>query len=111
VQVEGKKEFWALNLQTLEHAAPAKVRFDSIGKVRDEENLGKRLKVLLAADDRAGQMVRALTYQSLAYASERIPEIADTPSPLTMPCVGASVVRRDPSRPGIWSAWPRLPRP
>jgi len=82
VQVEGKKEFWALNLQTLEHAAPAKVRFDSIGKVRDEENLGKRLKVLLAADDRAGQMVRALTYQSLAYASERIPEIADTPKPI-----------------------------
>src|SRR5574341_2180626 len=82
VQVEGKKEFWALNLQTLEHAAPAKVRFDSIAKVRDEENLGKRLKILLAADDRAGQLVRALTYQSLAYASERIPEIADTPKPI-----------------------------
>ncbi len=82
MQVEGKKEFWALNLQTLEHAAPAKVRFDSIGKVRDEENLGKRLKILLAAEDRAGQLVRALTYQSLAYASERIPEIADTPKPI-----------------------------
>jgi 3-hydroxyacyl-CoA dehydrogenase len=82
VQVEGKKEFWALNLQTMEHAAPAKVRFDSIGKVRDEENLGKRLKVLLTADDRAGKLVQALTYQSLAYASERIPEIADTPKPI-----------------------------
>jgi 3-hydroxyacyl-CoA dehydrogenase len=82
VQVDGKKEFWALNLQTLEHAASAKVRFDSIGKVKDEENLGKRLKILLAADDRGGQLVRALTYQSLAYASERIPEIADTPKPI-----------------------------
>jgi len=26
--------------------------------------------------------VRALTYQSLAYASERIPEVADTPKPI-----------------------------
>ncbi len=39
-------------------------------------------RVLLAAEDRAGQLVRALTYQSLAYASERIPEIADTPRPI-----------------------------
>ncbi len=55
------------------------MRFDSIGKVKDEPNLGQRLKVLLAADDRAGQLVRAITYQGLAYACQRIPEIADTP--------------------------------
>lgn len=82
VQADGKKEFWPLNLQTLEHQPPSKVRFESLGKVKDEEDLGKRLKVLLAADDRAGQLVRALTYQSLAYASERIPEVADTPKPI-----------------------------
>jgi 3-hydroxyacyl-CoA dehydrogenase len=79
---DGKKEFWSLNLQTLEYQAPQKVRFDSIGEAREEENLGARLKILLAADDRAGQLVRALTYQSLAYSSERIPEIADTPLPM-----------------------------
>ncbi len=79
---DGKKDFWALNLKTLEYGEPAKVRFESIGKVKDEGNLGKRLKVLLAADDRAGQLVRALTYQSLAYASHRIPEISDTPKPM-----------------------------
>lgn len=78
----GGKEYWALNLQTLEYAPPQKVRFESIGKVKDKENLGERLKFLLAADDRAGQLVRALTYQSLAYASERIPEVADTPKPI-----------------------------
>lgn len=79
---EGGKEFWSLNLQTLDYQAPQKVRFESIGKVRDEENLGKRLQVLMAAPDRAGQLVRALTHQGLAYASERIPEIADTPKPI-----------------------------
>ena len=30
----------------------------------------------------AGQLVRALLYQGLAYASERIPEIADSPMPI-----------------------------
>ncbi len=81
-QPDGTKEFWALNLKTLEYEPPQKVRFESIGKVKDEENLGKRLKALIAAEDRAGQLVRAITYQSLAYASERIPEIADTPKPI-----------------------------
>jgi 3-hydroxyacyl-CoA dehydrogenase len=79
---EGGKEFWSLNLETLEYEAPKKVRFESIGKVKDLEKLGARLKVLLAAEDRAGELVRALTYQSLAYASERIPEVADTPKPI-----------------------------
>jgi 3-hydroxyacyl-CoA dehydrogenase len=79
---DGGKEFWSLNLQTLEYEAPKKIRFDSLGKTRDESDLGKRMKTLLQADDRAGQLVRALTYQSLAYASERIPEIADTPKPI-----------------------------
>jgi 3-hydroxyacyl-CoA dehydrogenase len=81
--VDGKKEFWTLNFQTLEYDPPGeKVRFDSIGKARKEEDLGKGLKILLASDDRAGQLVRALTYQSLAYASERVPEVADTAKPI-----------------------------
>jgi 3-hydroxyacyl-CoA dehydrogenase len=81
-QPDGSKEFWALNLETREYAAAQKVRFESIGKVKDVENLGERLKALLAADDRAGKLVQALTYQSFAYASERIPEISDTPKPI-----------------------------
>lgn len=81
-QPEGGKEFWVLNLSTMDYEAPKKIRFDSIGKVKDVEGLGERMKTLLAADDRAGQLVRALTYQSMAYASECIPEIADTPKPI-----------------------------
>ncbi len=79
---DGNREFWSLNLKTLEHEAPVKVRFDSLGKVKDAEDLGEKLKIMIAADDRAGQLVRALIFQGLSYASERIPEIADTPKPL-----------------------------
>ncbi len=79
---DGNREFWALNLDSMEYQAPVKVRFESVGKVKDAEDLSEKLKILMAAEDRAGQLVRALTYQGLAYASERIPEIADTPKPL-----------------------------
>jgi 3-hydroxyacyl-CoA dehydrogenase len=80
-QPDGSKEFWALNHATLEYQAPTKVRFDSIGKTKDKP-LSEKTKLLVEADDRAGQLVRALTFQSLAYTSERIPEIADTPLPI-----------------------------
>jgi 3-hydroxyacyl-CoA dehydrogenase len=79
---EGKKGFWPLNLQTMEHVPPQKPRFESIGKVKDEEDLGKRLEILVQHDDRAGELVKATTYQMLAYSSERIPEIADNPQPI-----------------------------
>ncbi len=78
----GGKEFWALNLQTQEYEPPQKVRFDTIGKVRGIENFGERLKALLAEEDRAAELARALTYQGLAYSSELIPEIADLPQPV-----------------------------
>ena len=53
-----------------------------LDKVKDIDELGEKLKILLASDDRAAQLIKALIFQSLSYASERIPEIADTPKPL-----------------------------
>ncbi len=79
---EGKKEFWSLNLKTLEHAAPTKPRFDSVKAAKDVEGLGDRLKVMLEADDKAAQLVKALTYQGFQYASSIIPEVADTVKPI-----------------------------
>ncbi len=83
VKKAGGKEFWSLNLETLEYELPeGKPRFDSIGAAKGKETLAEKLEVLLAADDRAGQLVQAMTYQGLAYASERVPEVADTPKPI-----------------------------
>jgi len=79
---EGKKEFWSLDLKTFEHIPPTKPRFDSVKAAKDVEGLGDRLKVLIEADDRAGQFVKALTYQGFQYSSSVIPEIADTPKPI-----------------------------
>ena len=79
---DGGKDFWVLNLETMEYEAASKPKFDSIGDAKDEDDLGKKLEILLQAEDRAGELVRVITYQGLAYASGRIPEIADTPKPI-----------------------------
>ena len=79
---DGKREFWSLDLKTLQHVPPTKPRFDSVKAAKDVEGLGDRLKVMLEADDKAAQLVKALTYQSFQYASSIIPEVADTPKPI-----------------------------
>ncbi len=78
VRVENRaKEYWPLNLETFDYERPRKPRFESVGKAKDVEPLVQRMKILLEADDRAGQLVRTLTWHGLAYASRRVPEIAD----------------------------------
>ncbi len=79
---DGKKEFYSLDLKTMEHVPPTKPRFDSVKAAKDVEGLSDRLKVMLEADDKAGKLVRALTYQSFQYVSSIIPEVADTPKPI-----------------------------
>ena len=74
----GKKELWALNLETLEYEPPSKPRFDSVGQFRKVEPLGERIRLLINADDRAGQYLYHLHAFLLAYASNRVPEITDT---------------------------------
>jgi 3-hydroxyacyl-CoA dehydrogenase len=79
---DGKKEFYSLDLKTFEHVPAGKPRFDSVKAAKDVEGLGDRLKVFLAADDKAAKLVKALTYQSFQYASSIIPEVADTAKPI-----------------------------
>jgi 3-hydroxyacyl-CoA dehydrogenase len=76
------REFWSLDLNTLEHVPPTKPRFDSVKAAKDAENLGDRLRSLLSADDKAANLVKALTYQAFQYASSIIPEVADTVKPI-----------------------------
>ena len=82
VSIDGKKEFWPLNLSSREYEAAEGIRYDSIKAARGIEDLGERLEKLLAAEDRAAELVRAIILQGLSYASHRIPEIADTPKPI-----------------------------
>jgi len=79
---DGKKEFWPLDFNTFEHVPPTRPRFDSVREAKEVEDLGNRLTIMLESEDRAGKLVRALTYQGLQYASSIIPEVADSPKPI-----------------------------
>lgn len=79
---DGRKEFYSLDLNTMEHAPATKPRFDSVKAAKDLEGLGDRLKVMLEADDKAAKLIQALTYQGFQYASSIVPEVADTPKPI-----------------------------
>jgi 3-hydroxyacyl-CoA dehydrogenase len=77
VDTEQGREFWVLDPETLEYLAPTKVRFESVGKHRDVEDVGERIKRICNEDDRAAQFIWATTAFGLNYAAHVIPEIAD----------------------------------
>lgn len=78
VQGSAGREFWPLNLRTLEHEPPQKPRFELVGKARKIDDLRERLRFMLenAEIDRAGQFLSATMLRTLAYTARRIPEIS-----------------------------------
>ncbi|MBL8133945.1 MAG: 3-hydroxyacyl-CoA dehydrogenase/enoyl-CoA hydratase family protein [Anaerolineae bacterium] len=74
----GEKEFWTLNLQTLEYEAPGKPRFESVGKHRKVEDTATRIRLLINEDDRAAKLLWHHHAFLLAYASNRVPEITES---------------------------------
>jgi 3-hydroxyacyl-CoA dehydrogenase len=80
---KGKKIFMGLDLQTaaedgeIEYLEPQKPRWSSVSDARDLA-LPERLKDLVNADDSAGELIWHTLSRTMAYASKRIPEIADS---------------------------------
>ncbi|MEJ2084184.1 MAG: 3-hydroxyacyl-CoA dehydrogenase NAD-binding domain-containing protein [Acidobacteriota bacterium] len=71
------KEIFALDLDTLEYRPKTKPRMDGIGVARRFTDLGDKLHALVYNPDPAGKFAWELTIGSLAYAANRIGEIAD----------------------------------
>src|SRR4030095_4572286 len=66
-----------VDLQTLEYRPQQKARFDSLGAIKNEEDVRKRLKILVNADGAAGQCAWKVLSHPLAYSARRLGEIAD----------------------------------
>ncbi len=77
VTQNGKREFWHLNLKTLEYEPPAKPRWDSVKKAKDMDDLGERLRFLVQQEDKVGKLVWATLANQCSYAGYVTPEIAD----------------------------------
>lgn len=73
----GKSEIHALDLKTLEYKPSQKVKFAALEATKPVDDLKQRLKMLVAATDKAGDFYRATLFPLFAYASNRIPEITD----------------------------------
>lgn len=74
---EGKKEILALDLNSLQYRSQEKVRFDSLGAVKEVEDPAERLKFMVDQKDRAGDLAWKATRSVLIYSANRIPEITD----------------------------------
>ncbi len=75
--VDGERQFWILNPETMEYEPPVKPRFDSIGEARKEEDPAKRQAIMAYAEDRAGAYAWHLLSRMVMYAASCIPEISD----------------------------------
>ena len=65
------------DVQSKDYRAQEKVRFDSLGAIKNEEDVKKRLKKLVFSDDVAGKFAWSVLAHSLAYSARRLGEIAD----------------------------------
>src|SRR5678810_1285012 len=71
------KEIHVLNLKTFEYQPRVKSKFASVDAAKVVDDLKQRLKMLVAAPDKAGEFYRHFHYGLFSYVSHRIPEISD----------------------------------
>ena len=77
IRKDGKKEILALDLKTLEYRPKKKAKFATLEMTMNIDKVIDRYKVLIKGKDKAGEFYRKIFSGLLAYASHRIPEIAD----------------------------------
>jgi len=74
---KGKSIVLALNLETLAYEKHPSPNLPSLAIAKQTEELPKRIQALFSAKDKGGELVRRSLPGLFAYASNRIPEIAD----------------------------------
>lgn len=75
---DGSSTILELNFQTLEYEPQQKVRYPSLGAARTIDDPAERTLAVLNGDDRASQLARETTADTLIYAANRAPEIAES---------------------------------
>lgn len=75
---KGGKTIQSLDLETGEYRERREPDIPSIAEAMKIKSLPKRLEFVLRQDDKAGALARHVIYNSLAYASRRIPEFTES---------------------------------
>ena len=76
-KIDGKKEILALDLKTFEYRPKQKAKFATLAMTQTIDKVIDRFKVLVKGKDKAGEFYRKTFSGLFAYASNRLPEIAD----------------------------------
>src|SRR5205085_1649400 len=66
-----------LDWKTMQYRPQQKAKLASVAAAKGVSDVGERIRKALAADDRGADLARRVTYATLAYASNRVGEIAD----------------------------------
>ncbi len=74
---KGKRKILSLDLNTFSYEEKKKVRFETIGKAKKNNNLKERLNILLEGNDKASLFYRKMFAVMFSYVSNRVPEISN----------------------------------
>lgn len=74
---DGEKKILVIEPTSLEYREEKKVKFRSLSKAKDIDDVGARIKVMIEGEDEASRFAWEVVRSSLVYAARRIPEIAD----------------------------------
>ncbi|MCS7298032.1 MAG: 3-hydroxyacyl-CoA dehydrogenase NAD-binding domain-containing protein [Bacteroidia bacterium] len=77
LRVDGTSEIQSLNLDTLTYGPQKKVRSALVEQLRQEEDLRRRLHLILGSDESIAQLLKENMAALFSYVSHRIPEISD----------------------------------
>ena len=77
IEQNGQTQVLALDLATMEYRPRRRPQAPSLAAVRDVEDGGERLRVLVGAGDAAGAFAWAVLSRMLCYAAGRVGEVAD----------------------------------
>ena len=77
VKGEGGSQILTLDPATMDYRARQSAKFGSLELAKPIENLGERVRVLMAARDRAGAFVWKLLAETFLYSAARLGEVSD----------------------------------
>lgn len=77
VETKAGKETLALDYKTMEYHPSQKIESPSLEAAKAASGAGNKIRALIYGEDRAGQFAWKVVSESLLYAAQRIPEIAD----------------------------------
>ena len=74
---QGNSVIQELDFKTYEYKDRTKAKFPALELAKPRDDIKERIKILLGAQDKAGEFYRAHFYDVFTYCTNRIPEIAD----------------------------------